>query len=111
MLRERSLSIVEVSNVISVMIMMLFSLFILKTKVSDYVHWLKENSTCLNTLCARMGWLQLKTIKYEVFFELSIEFYTTLKIIDDKLGIFSCRFCGKEYLFDYELMFDIFDFF
>ena len=57
-----------------------------------------------------MRWLQLKSIKYEVFFELSIEFYTTLKIIDEKLGIFSCRFCGKEYLFDYELMSDVFGF-
>ena len=65
----------------------------------------------IDNLCARMRWLQLKSIKYEVFFELSIQFYTTLKIIDEKLRIFSCRFCGKGYLFDYELMFDVFGFF
>ena len=57
-----------------------------------------------------MGWLQLKSTKYEVLFELSVKFYTTLKIIDEKLGIFSYRFCGKEYLFDYELLSDIFGF-
>ena len=69
-----------------------------------------EMKDFINNLCARMGWLQLNTIKYEVFFELTVEFYTTLKIVDEKLGIFSCRFCGKEYLFDYELMSDVFGF-
>ena len=70
-----------------------------------------EMKEFIDNLCARMGWLQLKSIKYEVFFELTIEFYTTLKIIDEKLGVFSCRICRKEYLFDYELMPNIFGFF
>ena len=64
-----------------------------------------EMKEFIDNLCARMEWLQLQSIKYEAFFELSIEFYTTLKIINEKLGIFSCRFYGKEYLFDYELSF------
>ena len=55
-----------------------------------------EMKDFIDNLCARMGWLQLKTIKYEVFFELTVEFYTTLKIVNEKLGIFSCRFCGNE---------------
>ena len=69
-----------------------------------------EMKDFIDNLCARMGWLQLKTIKYVVFFELIVEFYTTLKIIDEKLGIFSCRFYGKEYLFDYELSMMFLDF-
>ena len=36
----------------------------------------------VNLLCRRLGWFKLKTVKYDVFYELSVEFYTTLKIKD-----------------------------
>ena len=45
-----------------------------------------------------------------MFLELTIEFYTTLKIKDEEQRIFSCRFFEKEYNFDYELMIEIFSF-
>ena len=45
-----------------------------------------------------------------MFHELTIEFYTTLKIKDEEQRIFSCRFFGQEYEFDYNLMTQIFDF-
>ena len=69
-----------------------------------------EMKDFVNTLCERMGWKQLKLVQYEVFFELSIEFYTTLKIVDENLGLFSCRLFGKEYKFHYELISEIFCF-
>ena len=64
----------------------------------------------VNLLCKRMGWYKLKIVKYDVFHELIIEFYATLKIKDEEQRIFSCRFFGKEYEFDYDLMTWIFDF-
>ena len=45
-----------------------------------------------------------------MFLELTIEFYTTLKIKDEEQRIFSCRFFGKKYEFDYDLMTEIFGF-
>ena len=42
-----------------------------------------------------------------MFYERSVEFYTTLKIKDEEERIFSCRFFGKEYEFDYDLMTEI----
>ena len=41
---------------------------------------------------------------------MNVEFYTTLKIKDEEQRIFSCRFFGKEYNFDYELLAEIFGF-
>ena len=64
----------------------------------------------VNLLCKRMGWYKLKIVKYDMFHELTIEFYTTLKIKDEEQRIFSCRFFGQEYEFDYDLMTQIFDF-
>ena len=51
----------------------------------------------VNLLYKRMGWYKLKIVKYDVFHELTIEFYTTLKIKDEEQRIFSCRFFGQEY--------------
>ena len=48
----------------------------------------------VNLLCKRMGWYKLKIVKYDVFHELTIEFYTTLKIKDKEQRIFSYRFFG-----------------
>ena len=42
----------------------------------------------VNLLCRRLGWFKLKTVKYDVFYELSVEFYTTLKIKDQEQKIF-----------------------
>ena len=64
----------------------------------------------VNLLCKRLGWFKVKIVKYDVFYELMVEFYTTLKIKDDKQGIFLCRFFGNEYEFDYDLLTEIFDF-
>ena len=64
----------------------------------------------VNLLCKRLGWFKVKTVKYDVFYELMVEFYTTLKIKDDKQRIFLCRFFGNEYEFDYDLLTEIFDF-
>ena len=49
-------------------------------------------------------------MKNDVFYELSVEFYTTLKIKDQEQRIFSCRLFGTEYEFDYNLMIEIFSF-
>ena len=62
----------------------------------------------VNVLYKRLGWYTLKMVQYDVFLELTIKFYTTLKIKDEEQRIFSCRFFGKEYKFDYELMTKIF---
>ena len=62
----------------------------------------------VNVLCKKLGWFKLKTVKYDVFLKLTIEFYTTLKIKDEEQRIFACRFFGKEYEFDYDLMTEIF---
>ena len=62
----------------------------------------------MNVLCKRLGQFKLKTVKYDVFLELTTEFYTTLKIKDEEQRIFSCRFFGKEYEFDYDLMTEIY---
>ena len=42
----------------------------------------------MNLLCRRLGQFKLKTVKYNVFYELSVEFYTTLKIKDQEQRIF-----------------------
>ena len=60
--------------------------------------------------CDQMGWTKFVTLKYDTFYELTIEFYTTFKIIDKKEQIYSCRFIGKEYKFDHAIMFEIFRF-
>ena len=62
----------------------------------------------LNVLYKRLGWFKLKIVKYNMFYELTIEFYTTLKIKDEEQRIFSCSFFGKEYEFDYDLITEIF---
>ena len=49
-------------------------------------------------------------VQYDGFLELTIEFYTILKIKDEEKRIFSCRFFGKEYNFNYKLMTEIFAF-
>ena len=58
----------------------------------------------------KLGWSKLVVAQYDVFYELTIEFYTTLKILDENHGVFSCRFFGKENYFDYKIMSDIFSF-
>ena len=45
-----------------------------------------------------------------MFLELTIEFYTNLKIKDEEQRIFSYKFFGKKYDFAYELMTKIFSF-
>ena len=42
----------------------------------------------INILCKKLGWYKLKTVKYDVFLELTIEFCTTLKIKDKEQRIF-----------------------
>ena len=55
----------------------------------------------VNALCKKLGWHKLKIVQYDVFLELTIKFYTILKIKDEEQRIFSCRFFRKEYNFDY----------
>ena len=62
----------------------------------------------VNLLCERLGWFKVKIVKYDVFYEFNVEFYTTLKIKYEEQRIFSCRFFGNEYEFDYDLMSEIF---
>ena len=57
-----------------------------------------------------MRWTKFVNLKYDTFYELTIEFYTTFKIIDKKEKIYSCRFFGKEYRFDRTIMLEIFGF-
>ena len=64
----------------------------------------------VNLLYKRLGWFKVKIVKYDVFYELNVEFYTTLKIKNEEQRIFSCRFFGNEYKFDYNLMTKIFSF-
>ena len=42
----------------------------------------------VNLLCKRLGWFKVKIVKYDVFYELIVEFYTTLKIKDEEQRIF-----------------------
>ena len=42
----------------------------------------------VNMLCRRLGQFKLKTVKYDVFYELTVKFYTTLKIKDQEQKIF-----------------------
>ena len=58
----------------------------------------------------KLGWSKFVTAQHEVFFELTIEFYTTFKILDANQGVFLCKLFGKEYYFNYEIMYDIFGF-
>ena len=60
-----------------------------------------ERHDFMNVLCKRLGWYKLKTVQYDVFVELTIEFYTTLKIKNKEPIIFSCRLFRKEYDFDW----------
>ena len=64
----------------------------------------------VNILYKRLGWFKLKIVQYDVFLELTIEFYITLKIKNEELRILACRFFRKEYEFDYDLMTEIFSF-
>ena len=43
----------------------------------------------------KLGWSKLATTQYDVFFELTIEFYTIFKILDANQWNFSCRFFRK----------------
>ena len=38
----------------------------------------------VNLLCKRLGWFKLKIVKYDIFYELIVEFYTTSKIKDEE---------------------------
>ena len=38
----------------------------------------------VNILCKRQGWYKSKMVQYNVFLELTIEFYATLKIKDEE---------------------------
>ena len=64
----------------------------------------------IDVFCNKLGWSKLATAQYKIFFELTIEFYTTFKILDANQGVFSFRFLRKEYYYNYEIMFDIFGF-
>ena len=56
----------------------------------------------------KLDWSKFAAAQYDVFFELTIEFYTTFKILDANQRIFSCRFFGKAYYFNYEIRSNIF---
>ena len=38
----------------------------------------------VNVLCKKLGWYKLKIVQYDVLLQLTIEFYTTLKIKDEE---------------------------
>ena len=38
----------------------------------------------VNLLCRRLGWFKLKIVKYDVFYELTVELYTILKVKDEE---------------------------
>ena len=38
----------------------------------------------VNMLCKRLGWFKVKTVQYDIFYELNVEFYTTLKVKDEE---------------------------
>ena len=42
----------------------------------------------VNLLCKRLGWFKVKTVKHDVFYELNVKFYTTLKIKNKEQRIF-----------------------
>ena len=60
--------------------------------------------------CNKLVSLNWLSTQHDVFFEITIEFYTTFKILDANQGVFSYGFFGKEYYFKYEIMSDIFGF-
>ena len=60
--------------------------------------------------CDQIGWIKFVTLKYDTFYELIIEFYTTFRLIDKKEQIYACRFFSKEYRFDHAIMLELFGF-
>ena len=56
----------------------------------------------------QVGCTKFSNIKYNTFYELTIQFYTTLKFVDENKQVFLCRFFSKECHFDFELMSEIF---
>ena len=61
-------------------------------------------------MCAALGWTKFIGMKFNVYYKLVVEFYTTFKEVDRAKHIYSCRFFRKPYQLDYDLVCKVFGF-